>query len=656
MTTHGNSAHPSATRSRRLLRGATLLLAVGAGLLTASVSQATLPPAPPTAQQRSGGPTAATADALKAFFDGAVPGLLSADHVPGTVVSVVHGGVTAFTGGYGVADVQSGQPFDPNRSLVRIASITKLFTATAVMQQVAAGRLDLTADVNSYLPNLHIPSVDGDRVTSENLLDHTAGFEERSVGDGARSADQVAPLQTFLATDMPARIRPAGQISAYSNYGAGLSGQIVASVTGQSWGAYVQGHILDPLGMRHTTPFEPVPAALAADAAHSYDWTEGGYREIPFIFDRLPPDGAISSTATDMANFMNAHLAGENADGATASTEILDPTTLALMHQRSFSANPDLDGYAHGFHESTVAGHRALTHDGSWEGFQSMLLLVPDSDLGLFVSTNSTGGIELVTDLLDRFTGRFLAATTRPVTSSGAVSAADPADFAGYYQPARHNETSQERILTPLNTTRLSMDGSTVTFQGRPWDQIGPLLYQDRTSGQRLALVSVPDGTRYVATDGASYQLVPTTDTARTNLLLLAVPVLALLAALALPVSALTRRLRKRPAPVRGRGWMWSRRLAIASTVVGLGFVVMLFLILAGDTGDFVYGLTASFDWLLVLPLVFLVMTAGTIGLTVRSWASGSGVLSQLHQSTLIAGMLTLTWFLIHFHLVGWQH
>ena len=100
--------------------------------------------------------------------------------------------------------------------------------------------------------------------------------------------------------------------SAYSNYGAGLTGQILASVTGQSWGDDVQSNILDRLGMGHTTPFEPVPPALAADAAHSYVWTDAGYREIPFIFDRLPPDGAISSTAADMADFMIAHLNGGN--------------------------------------------------------------------------------------------------------------------------------------------------------------------------------------------------------------------------------------------------------------------------------------------------------------------------------------------------------
>ena len=522
-----------------------------------------------------------------------------------------------------MADVQSGQPIDPDRSLVRIASITKLFTATAVMQQVAAGRLDLAADVNSYLTTTcTIPSVDGDHVTLENLLDHTAGFEERSVGVGARSADQVAPLETFLATDMPARIRPAGQISAYSNYGAGLAGQIVASVTGQSWGDYVRATSWIRWGCGTPRRSSRSRPRWPTDAAHSYDWTDGGYQEIPFIFDRLPTgrrdqlDGRGHGRLHDRPPGRRKALC-DNRLSPVPDAAMLDPTTLALMHQRSFSANPDLDGYAHGFRERTIAGHRALTHDGSWEGFESLLLLVPDSDLGLFVSTNSTGGIELVTDLLDRFTGRFLTTQPRPVTTSGAAATATRPTSAGYYQPARHNETSLERILTPFNTTRLSIDGSTVTFQGRPWDQIGPLLYQDRAGGQRLALVSVPDGTRYVATDGAAYQLVPSHGHRSDES--------AGAAGAGVGPAGRARRCRSSrwsggcgSVPRRSAGGLGVvRRLAIVTTAVGLGFVVLLFGMLAGDTSEYVYGLASSFGWLLVLPLVFLVLTAGTIGLTV---------------------------------------
>ena len=147
----------------------------------------------------------------------------------------------------------------------------------------------------------------------------------------------------------------------------------------------MQQHILDPLGMRHSTAEEPVPARLAADQAASYDYVDRAYRRIPFTFDKLVPDGSISATANDLARFMIAHLQ----DGRLGDTRVLAESTARLMHQRSFAPDPRLDGYAHGFKERTLNGHRVIMHDGTWERFASAMLLVPDADLGVFVSTET---------------------------------------------------------------------------------------------------------------------------------------------------------------------------------------------------------------------------------------------------------------------------
>jgi CubicO group peptidase (beta-lactamase class C family) len=156
-----------------------VILAVLATSLAAPISAASAAPAD------CGVPTAG---ALAGYFDTAVPDGLKQNHVPGAVVSVVAGDRTVFAKGYGLADAEDGVPFDPDRSLVRIASITKLFTWTAVMQQVQAGRLDLHTDVNHYLTAFKIPSTYPQPVTLQNLMDHTAGFEDRIIGTGARTA------------------------------------------------------------------------------------------------------------------------------------------------------------------------------------------------------------------------------------------------------------------------------------------------------------------------------------------------------------------------------------------------------------------------------------------------------------------------------------
>jgi CubicO group peptidase (beta-lactamase class C family) len=597
------------------------------------------------------GCTEVTPAAAEEFFNAAVPGQLARDKVPGTVVSVVTGGQTVFAKGYGFADLENQVRFDASESLVRIASITKLFTWTAVMQQVEAGRLDLNADVNRYLTAFKIPDTYPKPVTLRDLMSHTAGFEDRIIGTGARSADDVEPLEDYLAQTIPARIRPPGEVSAYSNYGAALAGYIVARVSGEPYDRYVQTHLFDPLGMTRSTAAEPVPAALAADLARSYDSDATPPQLVPFQFDRLGPDGSISSTAEDMAKFMTAHLR----QGRAATGSILQPATTAQMHQRSFSADPRLTGYAHGFKERLINGHRVLMHDGSWEGFLSGLILVPDCDLGLFLSTNGTSGTETVTALTDDFFNRFTPPVTPTAVADGPAPTEPATAKAGFYAPTRHNESSVERVLT-LVTPRLTVAGDgTVRFRGKEWKPLGDGLYQEADGSERLSFRSGTGGQVYVVTDGPTYQLLGPADSLMVNLGLILIFLVIALTALAVPVAGLRRRFTRRTGTIRPRMWRWARALAAGAALVGLAVLVLVVLTLLGDTGDYLYGAPLSFRLLLTLPLLVLAAAAASTVLTVAGWRrSGAGIVVRIHQVAVLVGLATLAWLLIHWNLVGW--
>ncbi|GAA3017347.1 serine hydrolase domain-containing protein [Streptosporangium longisporum] len=582
---------------------------------------------------------------LAGFFDTAVPAALEAHHVPGAVVSVVGAGKTLFSKGYGLADRENGTPFDPGTSLVRIASITKLFTWTAVMQQVQRGRLDLHADVNRYLTSFRVPATYPRPITLAQLMDHTAGFEDSAIGVGARTKADVPPLDRYLAERMPARIRPPGEVSAYSNHGAALAGHIVSQVSGKPYDRYVQDHILDPLGMRHSTASEPVPAHLAAGQARSYDHEDGTYRRKPFVFDTLPPDGSISATADDMARFMIAHL--ENGP------PVLDEPTTRLMHRRSFAADPRIDGYAHGFKEQTVNGHRVIMHDGSWEGFQSALLLVPGAGIGLFVSTNGTGGVDAVSELVPAFFDRFLPGD-RAAPSAPPGRTAAP--VAGFYRPARTVESTIEKVLTLTGSSRLRItDGGRLAFKGMTWSPLAPGLYQQDGGSQRLAFVTNDAGVTYAATDGPAYELIPWWETPPANLVVVLVfAVTALTAVLGLPSAAALRRLRGRPAAA-PRAWRAARLLAGLAGITGLVFVVVFALMLTGET-SILYGVPVSLRILLLLPPLFLALTVAAIATTVIAWRHRPvGVLARAHQVTLLAGMSALVWFCLYWNLLGWR-
>ncbi len=633
----------------RALVGRALIGAV-AGCLAVLVAD----PVSTPAWSAPAGCTDPTPAAVAGYFD-ALPDQLAHDHVPGAVVSVVAGGSTVFARGYGKADAEHDVAFDPARSLVRIASITKLFTWTAVMQQVEAGRLDLDTDVNRYLKTFTIPATYPEPVTLRALMNHTAGFEDRTVGTGARTAADVPPLGEYLAANLPARIRPPGEISAYSNYGAALAGYIVAQVSGEPYDRYVRRHLFEPLDMAHSTATEPVPAALAGDLAHSYNSDARPPRLVPFTFDRLAPDGSISTTAEDMAHFMIAHLH----QGRFGDSSILAPATVATMHERSFAADQRLSGYAHGFKEKMLNGHRILMHDGGWEGFESAMMLVPGCDLGLFFSTNATGGVDTLTKLVEPFFDRFTpaAGTPDPVaggTGAGATTAAAPR--AGFYQPTRHNQSTVEKLLTLLGPLRLTVAGDgTVHFGGKTWTPQGDGLYRADDGTNHLTFRAGPGGRRYVVTDLSSYELIPRAQTLPVNLLVLAGFVVIALSALAVPLAAWWRRVLHRPSRA-AAPWRAARWLAAGATVLGLAFLVALATVLFGDTGDFLYGAPVSFRILLLVPVLALLVAAAAVAWTVKGWrGSGAGVVARVHQLTLFGGIAALGWFLWQWNLIGWQ-
>jgi CubicO group peptidase (beta-lactamase class C family) len=634
-----------------LLRRA--LLSATAGVLAVPAAGFLAGPQPASAAQAGCGPV--TQQAAADLFDGELPDRLRADRVPGAVVSVVSGGATVFSNGYGTADLESDVAFSPSTSMVRIASITKLFTWTAVMQQVEAGRLDLDTDVNDYLSTFEIPATYPEPVTLRMLMNHTAGFEDWIIGTAGRSAEDVPPLGEYLAANVPARIRPPGEVSAYSNFGAALAGHIVAEASGEPYDQYVQRHILDPLGMGHSTATEPVPDALVADLAASYDSYVTPPERVPFQFDKLAPDGSISATADDMARFMAAHLDEAGGGG------ILAPETMALMHQRSFSADPRLDGYAHGFKERTMNGHRVLMHDGGWEGFLSGLMLVPDCDLGLFMSINGTSAAEGALEVMDLFFDRFVPEQERPAVPEGSASDAStaPADPAGgFYSPTRRNESTMERLLTLLGPRRLTIDGDgTVHFQAERWQPAGDGVYKQVDGDEWLSFRTGTGGRQYVITDRSSYELLGAADRLPVNLVVLLAFLVAALSALAVPIAGAWRRVVRRRAPRRSLtgAWRLARSLAAGAALLGLVFLGLVTATLFGDPGDFIYGAPLSFRLLLTVPLLVVAGAVGAVASTVGGWrGAGASVVARIHQVWLLTGTAVLVWFVWQWNLIGW--
>ena len=478
----------------------------------ASARSAALPPAPApsgavqTAATSPGTPHEMTADDLSTFLDGMVPYMIQRGDIAGGVISVVKDGKLLFAHGYGYADLKARTPVSPENTLFRPGSTSKLFTWTAVMQQVEQGKLDLDHDVNDYL-DFKVPSRDGKPVTLRQIMTHTAGFEDTARGLLPRKAEDVN-LERYLKTHIPARIFPPGEIVAYSNYGCGLAGYIVQRVSGEGFDDYVQKHIFEPLDMHHSSFAMPLPPALAPLMAKGYKSASDGKPQ-PFELVDPAPAGALSSSATDMANFMIAQLQG----GRFGDTRILQQATADLMHSPQHTAAPGLAGFDLGFYQEDRNGQRIIGHGGDTVVFHSDLHLLLDANVGIFMSFNSAGDAgsahvvrkAIFQAFLDRY---FPKEAPAPATVSTAK--ADAARVAGWYQASRRNDSAL-RMLYLLGQVNVAAkpDGTLAVsmltdYAGKPlqWHETGPLHYSEVNGKSQLAFVTdAQGGIRYWASD-----------------------------------------------------------------------------------------------------------------------------------------------------------
>lgn len=415
---------------------------------------------------------------LADFVDGVMAQQIATREVAGAVVTVVHRGRVVFARGYGFADVDKGVAVDPQQTLFRPGSVSKMFTWAALLQQVELGRVSLDADVNTYL-DFKIPEFEGKPVRVRDLLQHTPGTSDTG-GLTAPSPDKLIPYPEWLKARVPQRLWAPGTEISYSNYGAALAGYIVERVSGEPFADYVESHVFKPLGMTSTTFREPLPAALAPRMATGYRIKDGKFEARPFeLFSPVMPAGSGTSSAPDMARFMMAMLNG----GALGKARILRPDSVKLLMADSFANAPDLPGMAHGFFVVREAGPRLVGHGGNTGDFHSNMILAPEAGLGFFVSeTGGQGSYGGRTELTEALIGRLF-----PVTPAPRVAA--PADEKLPLGAYRGNRRDYSRPANPERDLKVAAAGANaiaVTNDGRTtyWERIGPMRFEQVTGAR----------------------------------------------------------------------------------------------------------------------------------------------------------------------------
>ena len=334
---------------------------------------------------------------LQSYVKGVVNSLRREHSLAALTLSVVKDDALWLEQGFGQSGLAASRPVVADQSLFRIGSVSKTFIWTAVMMLVERGQLDLDADVNSYLKNVRVAEAFGVPVTMRQLMHHRAGFED-SMRLYAVADDDPRSLAELLSEHQPKRVYPPGLRTSYSNWGAALAAQVVEDVSGKPYGEFLQGEILDPLGMTATTWTAPgkLNAIQRQALATGYKRDSGGLDVQGYMqLGAYWPAGGIASTATDMARWMRFHLNGGELEG----TRLMSADTHAAMWTRAYDDRAAAADVAHGFQDRPYHGLRLLGHGGGTAAFLTQMVLVPELKLGVFLSQNGTYTRTTITQL-----------------------------------------------------------------------------------------------------------------------------------------------------------------------------------------------------------------------------------------------------------------
>lgn len=437
------------------------------------------------------GPPSSAADAeLAAFVDGVMQAQLAADHTVGATVAIVQDGAVLHAGGYGYANLAQQQRVDPDETLFRVASISKVLTWIAVLQQVERAGADLDEPISRYLDQVQLDNRFAAPVTLRHLMTHTPGFEDRVYGMFGDSTASVVPLVEYLKRNVPQQLFLPGSITAYSNYGTALAARVVESLAGTDYAAYVDGAILRPLGMRSTlsqVPGEDWQERLS----QGYVLSGGQASRRPFEYVVPVPAGALSASAADISQLMIELL-------QPASSAVLSSDAKALLLGRAGPQPQALNGSTLGLFEMTLGeGERAVGHDGATMVFESRMMLWPAQQLGLFISTNTAGGgvaIEHLVEALSERYGLVQRASNAPVD-------ADSRAVPGHYVAARREHTGRLKLVGLLRQVQVAehANDQQLWVSGRLFQARGGGLFEEVGGHDRMHFQSVADGPDQIA-------------------------------------------------------------------------------------------------------------------------------------------------------------
>jgi hypothetical protein len=499
------------------------------------------------------------------------------------------------------------------------------------------------------------------------MMMHTDGTTQRLIGLGARTNPQMQSLAKYLPDYMPKINYPPGKFYSYSNHSIALLGYLVEKISGTPFGEYIDKNIFQPLGMRQSTFEQPVE--LPDNLAIGYQIRNGKAKPVPYLYLNITPAAALSTTATDMAHFMLAHLQ----QGKYENSAILKPETAELMHSTHYQIHPKLPGTSYGFRERLINNKRTIGHLGSLRGYSSFLTLIPEENIGIFIATNCFSNLH--GEFLNRFFDRFFPVREKEKPVAATSPQQELAKYTGTFRDMEYPRLTMAKItgIAKEIQVKTQSDGTLLV-------QAPPLLFRSKVEDTKL-IPTAESGLFYRDNDNAyvyfvsneageithlsnplypkigTYQRIPWYETISVHLGIFAFCLLFFLTATITGIVRPTIRFLRRN-KISTPKLIWVRTLAGLISVLNLIFIIGLPLYLwRWGAWKLVYGVPAIAASLLslavlttILSLILFVMMLVVWQKKCWSWQGRS----HYYLVTLAGAMFSA--LLAYWNLLGWQY
>src|SRR6266511_2419836 len=383
-----HTANPAGGTGRRSMPYRKIAIVLGLAVLVLAGAFLASRPGGSEVAAGSGSPTA---EPDFAAIDRCVQSEMDAQRIPGLALGIVQGDRIVHIRGFGKAD-RSGRDVTPQTPFI-IGSLAKSFTALAIMQLVEAGKVDLDAPVQRYIPWFRVADEEATaRITVRNLLNHTSGLSTKTgrsfQGSGDTSDRALEKAVRKLSTAQ--LTKPVGATHQYSTINYSVLGLSVQTVSGPSYEPYPPEHIFGPLQMRasFTSEAEAEPQGLAT--GHHYWFGRPAATDLPYNRGLLPA-GYLISSAEDMAHYLIAQLN----DGRYGSATVLSPAGMAEMHRPAVPTPEANTSYGMGWFIGPVNGIPAVFHQGETFNYHAHIVLIPGSHQGGVVLMNAENSLDL---------------------------------------------------------------------------------------------------------------------------------------------------------------------------------------------------------------------------------------------------------------------